>query len=122
MAIKRALRHKKGNLENILLGAILHDYYLYDWRTDKSKMKKHGSAHPYIAAENAKNDFDATDEVQKIIKSHMWPINLKEFPNSKEARIVDWADDHIALLEFLTSKRFKQKRLEKTYKSIETLF
>ena len=52
-AIKRALRHNKGDLKTILLGAILHDYYLYDWRNDRSKMEHHLSAHPHIAAENA---------------------------------------------------------------------
>ena len=36
LAIKRALRHNKGDLYVILLGAILHDYYLYDWRKDKT--------------------------------------------------------------------------------------
>ena len=30
LAVKRALRHKKGNLYTILTASILHDYYLYD--------------------------------------------------------------------------------------------
>ena len=122
LAIKRGLRHKKVNLEHLLVGAILHDYYLYDWRSDKSKLSNHGKAHPYIAAKNAKEDFFINEEIEKIIKSHMWPINLKEFPNSKEARIVNLADDHIALKEALTSKKFKAKRLDKTYKYIQNLF
>ena len=122
LAIKRALRHHKGNLEAILIASILHDYYLYDWRRDRSKKRRHGQDHPYIAAKNAKIDFDITDEVQNIIKAHMWPINLKEFPKTKEARIVNLADDTIALKEALTSRKYKQKRIEKTLKSIETLF
>ena len=39
LAIKRALRHRKGNLYTILIGAILHDYYLYDWRVDILRCK-----------------------------------------------------------------------------------
>ena len=122
LAIKRALRHKKANLEAILIASILHDYYLYDWRRDHSKKRRHGQDHPYIAARNAKIDFDVTDEVQAIIKAHMWPINLREFPKTKEARIVNLADDSVALKEALTSKKYKQKRIEKTLKFIETLF
>ena len=36
-AIRHALRyHKKEiNLEIVLIGSILHDYYLYDWRKNK---------------------------------------------------------------------------------------
>ena len=122
VAIKRGLRHKNVNLKAILIAAILHDYYLYDWRRDRSKLKRHGQNHPYIAARNAKADFDITDEVQHIIQAHMWPINIREFPKTKEARIVNLADDHVALKEALTSKRYKRKHLEKTMIKIQTLF
>lgn len=122
LAVKRALRKRRANLEAVLIASILHDYYLYDWRRDRAKKKRHGRNHPYIAANNAKVDFDITDEVQKIIKSHMWPINFKEFPNTKEARIVNLADDHVALKEALTSRKYKKKRLEKTQNFIKTLF
>ena len=122
LAVKRGLRHKKVNLKSILIASILHDYYLYDWRRDSSKKKRHGRNHPYIAANNAKVDFDITEDVQKIIKSHMWPINFKEFPNTKEARIVNLADDSIALREALTSRKYKAKRLEKTKLYISNLF
>ena len=54
-AMKIALRGNKKNLnlETLLIGAILHDYYLYDWRKDRSKLKRHTKSHPYIASENA---------------------------------------------------------------------
>ena len=122
LAIKRGLRHKKVDLKSILIASILHDYYLYDWRTQKEMRKRHGRKHPFIAAENAKKDFDISKDVEKIIKSHMWPINMKEFPNSKEACIVNLADDHVALREALTPKKFKEKRRDKLAKRIEKLF
>ena len=122
LAIKRGLRHKKVNLEAILIASILHDYYLYDWRRDKNKKKRHGRNHPFIAASNAKADFDITDEVQDIIHQHMWPINLKHFPKTKEARIVNLADDSIALKEALTSKKYKAKRQQKSMGFIAKLF
>ena len=122
LAIKRALRHKKGDLYIILLGSILHDYYLYDWRVDKSKMKNHLKDHPYIAAENAEKDFGIHEPIKKVIKSHMWPINFTEFPKTKEARIISHADKTIYLREIICSKRYKKKREEKYLKQISTLF
>ena len=122
LAIKRGLRHKNVNLHTILLAGIFHDYYLYDWRKDKTKRKHHGSHHPYLAAKLAKEDFSIDESVQKVIKSHMWPINIKEFPRTKEARILTLADKAIATKEALTSKRYKSKRKEKYENYIKTLF
>lgn len=122
LAIKRAMRHKKGNLYVILLASILHDYYLYDWRKDISKMKNHMSQHPYIAATNAINDFDIYSEVVDAIKSHMWPVNLTQFPKTKEARIVSNADKSIYLKEIICSKRYKTKRQQQYLRQIDKLF
>ena len=122
LAIKRALRHKKGDLYIILVGSILHDYYLYDWRKDKSLLKKHGSRHPYIACQNAKRDFNINNKVADIILSHMWPINFKCFPKTIEARIVNNADTFVAFMEAMTSKIYKAKRIEKKLWFISELF
>ena len=122
LAIKRALRHKKGDLYVILLGSILHDYYLYDWRDERDKMKDHLSTHPYTAAKNAMRDFNISDKVRKVIESHMWPVNIAEFPETKEARIISNADKAIYLREIVCSKRYKKKREEKYYKQISKLF
>ena len=122
LAIKRALRHKKGNLFTILVASILHDYYLYDWRADRSKMKNHLSSHPYTAAINAEKDFSIHEPIKKAIQSHMWPVNIKDFPKTKEARIVSLADKSIYLKEIVCSKAYKKKREEKYLKQISTLF
>ena len=123
-AIKRALRHKEGsvNLEVIMLGAILHDYYLYDWRKDRAKLKKHGQNHPGIAIKNAIRDFNISEEVVNVIKSHMWPINIKTFPNTKEARIVSLADKAVTIGESLSSKNYKKKKRETYLLNISHLF
>ena len=122
LAIKRALRHKKGNLKIILIGAILHDYYLYDWRVDKSKMRHHMSSHPYTAAENAAHDFGIHESIKKVIQSHMWPVNFRDFPKTKEARIISNADKAIYIKEISCSKAYKKKREQKYLKQISTLF
>ena len=122
LAIKRALRHKRGDLYIILMGSILHDYYLYDWRNERDKMKSHLSSHPYIAAQNALRDFNISEDVKKVIESHMWPVNISDFPKTKEARIISNADKAIYLKEIVCSKRFKKKREQKYLAEISSLF
>ena len=105
---KRAIRYaeksrkKDINFHVVLLGSILHDYYLYDWRSDRSKRKKHGHNHPQIASENAFRDFNISKEVRKIIESHMWPLTLFTLPRSKEAWLVCLADKLVATRETFT--------------------
>ena len=121
-AIKHAIRKKNINYESVLLGAILHDYYLYDWRVDRSKLKGHGKNHPKIAINNAIKDFGINKEVEHIIRSHMWPLNMKDFPKSREARIVSLSDKAVTIGESLTSIKYKKKKREKYLKYISTLF
>ena len=123
-AIKKSLRSAKKNLnlEVIMIGAILHDYYLYDWRKDRSKLKKHGKNHPGIAIENAVRDFDISEEIKKVIETHMWPLNIKAFPNTKEARIVSLSDKAVTIGESFTTKKYKQKKREKYLSYISHLF
>lgn len=121
--IKKATKKDKGyHLEHLLVGAILHDYYLYDWRSDHEKLKGHGKRHPLIAYENAKRDFDIPTEVAEIIKTHMWPLTPKLKPITKEAKLLDYMDDKIATIEFLSSKKHKAKKEEKYLKQISRLF
>ena len=121
-AIKKSLNRKDINLEVVLLGAILHDYYLYDWRKDRSKLKKHGKNHPSVAIENAIRDFNISEDVKGVIKSHMWPLNIKEYPKSKEAKIVSIADKAVTIGESFTSKKYKQKKIDKYLSYISHLF
>ena len=122
-AIKRAIRyHKKVNLESLLIACILHDYYLYNWRDEKKLRKLHGKRHPYIASEKAKADFNISPLCQEIIKSHMWPLNILEFPKTREAKILSFADKWTAIKEFSTSTKRKKKREEQTLLYISKLF
>ena len=121
-AVNLAVKFKHINYEVVLLAAVLHDYYLYDWRTDKSKRRHHGQNHPFVAAENAARDFHISEAVREIIISHMWPIDIKYFPKTKEAKIVSFADKRVATVEALTSIKYKSKRREKYLSYIAKLF
>lgn len=122
IAVNRVKDDDDYNHHNILIGAILHDYYLYDWRVEKDKLKKHGSNHPLIAEENAKRDFHISPEVAEIIRCHMWPLTPKLFPKSKEAKLVNIVDDEVATKETFHSKKYKQNHQDKYYRFIEKLF
>ena len=109
-AIKVAIKREGYNLKDLLVASILHDYYLYDWRKDKEKKKKHGKNHPKIAAENAKRDFGISDSVVEIMIAHMWPLTPKNYPKSKEAKLLNRADNVIATREFLSNTKHKKKK------------
>ena len=123
-AVERALKsHRKNiDLEVVLIGAILHDYYLYDWRSDRSKKKRHGYNHQIIASQNASRDFNVSDGVKKVIESHMWPLRIKNYPKSIEAKIVSLSDKGVAMREALTSKKHKQRIREQETMFISKLF
>ena len=126
--VKRAMHHveisRKKNIkpEIVLLGAILHDYYLYDWRVDRSKLKGHAKNHVQIALENASKDFNISPEVKEVIGTHMWPINIKQYPKSREAKIVSINDKLVALCEAFTSVKYKERHREKYLNKISKLF
>lgn len=96
--------HLKANDEELMKCAMLHDFYLYDWHKAKIKgnlFQLHGFTHPETACQNAIKYFDINKKTQQAIKSHMWPLNLKEYPKSKEAWILCLADKICATEETL---------------------
>lgn len=93
--------------KDLVRGALLHDYFLYDWHEKKVRLKDlrkfyklHGFSHPSIALSNAKKDFVLTKRQEDIIKKHMWPLTIKP-PACREAWVVSLADKYCSLLETL---------------------
>lgn len=84
--------------ESLIRGALLHDFFLYDWHIKESHERFHGYKHPAIALENAKQHFDLTPVECDIIKHHMWPLTPTP-PHSKEAYIVTFIDKWCSLRE-----------------------
>lgn len=86
------------NEESLIKGALLHDYFLYDWHNKEQSPGLHGFKHPYIALKNAEEDYDLNDIEKNIILRHMFPL-VPIPPRCKEAWIVCVADKYCALGE-----------------------
>ena len=98
--LSRALR-LRINEGALIRGALLHDYYLYDWHNAPKKAGLHGLTHAHRARKNAERDFHLNQRERNIIESHMWPLNPTCLPKSREAWLVCLADKLCSLLETL---------------------
>ena len=91
LAYKMAIdHHYKVDIDSLIRGSFLHDFYLYDWHAkDNNEHRWHGFTHPEIARKTAKFYFeDLSLKEQSMIRTHMWPFTLLHLPLSKEAFIL----------------------------------
>lgn len=103
--INRGLR-LKANEDTLLKGAMLHDYFLYDWHDNpRDHNGWHGTAHAGVACRNAEKDFDIDSQTAHVIRSHMWPLNITSVPRSREAWIVCIADKLVSAQETIRHRR-----------------
>lgn len=84
----------------LIRGALLHDYFLYDWHDKASAPSFHGICHPRIALNNAHQDFELNKIEENIILRHMFPLTPIP-PLYLEAWVVCFADKCCALQETL---------------------
>ena len=109
----RISKFLKLDFRSTARGALLHDFFLYDWRhhdaPDLPREKFHGLEHPKIAAANAKKYFSLNDIEEDIIRKHMWPLTIVP-PKYKESYVVSFADKYLSSREFISEYK---KRIEK---------
>ena len=82
----------------LIRGALLHDYFLYDWHEADPSHRLHGFRHPSRALQNAREDFELTATEEDIIAHHMFPL-VPIPPHTREGWIVMLADKVCALEE-----------------------
>lgn len=111
LKIARGLRMKVKERE-LVRGALLHDYFLYDWHRKDHECadKLHGFEHPKIALRNALKDFKLSRTERDIIRKHMWPLTFLNMPSCREAWIVSMADKYVSTLETLRLRKGKLDR------------
>ena len=95
----------------LVRGAFLHDFFLYDWHKNGYAGRLHGFHHPAIALSNAMQRYDLSLTEQNIIKSHMWPLTFFSFPKSRAAFLVCLADKICSCREIITAAVIHEKSL-----------
>ena len=99
--ISRAL-HLGCNERSLVRGALLHDFFLYDWHTPGHR--NHAFLHPLIACKNAEKAYTLTSRERDIITKHMFPIS-RGLPRYRESYLVSAGDKICTLIEFVSKFR-----------------
>lgn len=90
---------KKFNLDYISAarGGLLHDFFLNSYKNkNRNKLLTN---HPKYALYNAKKHFKLNSKEIDIIKSHMFPVNIKIIPKSLESYVVTFVDKLACIYE-----------------------
>lgn len=98
----------KTDLKALVRGALLHDYFLYDWHVPDPSHRLHGFTHAGRALRNAEQDFCIGPIERDMIAKHMFPLNIAP-PQYKESVILCIADKICALCEILSVDYFNFK-------------
>lgn len=90
----------RSRLSELTRGALLHDFFHYDWRTGKPRTGGlHCFDHPKEALQNAEESFGPLSALERdCILRHMWPLTPIP-PRFLESFIVCFADKAVALGE-----------------------
>ena len=88
----------KIDRRSLVRGAILHDYFLYDWHEKNEFHRLHGFTHPKRALNNASRDFELNEVESDIIRKHMFPLTPIP-PKHIESGLVCIADKWCAICE-----------------------
>ena len=108
-ALAKKLKIKNIDRRALIRGAMMHDFYLYDWHNkDDGSHRLHGYHHASKARDNADEILGATIKEQEIIESHMWPLTFTKIPRSREAWLVCLADKGVSTKEVI--RDFRDKR------------
>ena len=96
----------KVDMDSMIMGALLHDYFLYDWHDGKRERWIHGFTHPMKAYKNAKSEINLNGLERDIIIKHMFPLTILP-PRYLESWIVTFADKYVSAVETVSSRFVK---------------
>lgn len=94
--------------KDLIRGALLHDYFLYDWHQKYKPTRNvglHGRIHPKIALFNARKDFNVNYLEADIIERHMFPLTFMP-PRYRESLIVCLVDKACSVYETFTKNAY----------------
>ncbi len=73
--LEKEIQHKNLTTKNLIVGAFLHDLFLYDWHEKDKLHRWHGYRHPLTASKNAREMCDANEETTKNNRNTYVAIN-----------------------------------------------
>ncbi|NMW85954.1 HD domain-containing protein [Peptoniphilus sp. AGMB00490] len=94
------------DMDSLIRGALLHDYFLYDWHDGKKERWIHGFTHPMKAYLNAKSELKINRIEKDIIIKHMFPLTILP-PKYLESWIVTYSDKYVSIVETVRRKSMK---------------
>lgn len=97
----------KAAERSMVRGALLHDFFMYDWHDRSARERFHGFTHAALALRTAQEAFDLDEIERDVIARHMFPLNIRP-PRTREAALVSMADKLSAVLETIRSPRAAQ--------------
>ena len=93
-------RLHETQLREIVRASLLHDFYLYEWYTEKHE-ENHIWYHPKMSVHNIEQHFSALSPMQRnMVLSHMFPLS-HEAPASRGAWLLTLADKYCASADYL---------------------
>lgn len=90
--------HLNFRERDLVRGALLHDYFLYDWHNSGEGHTLHAFTHARDAYTNAQKEFQLSRVEREVIKKHMFPLTLLP-PLCREAVMVCLVDKGCSLYE-----------------------
>lgn len=99
----------KTDLSELVRGAMLHDYYLYDWHDKDPQHKYHGFTHPRHALRNAAEHYPDLSPMQRdMIARHMFPLTPIP-PKTRGGWIICFYDKVAAISDYLGKNKWKKR-------------
>ena len=103
----------KIDIRELVRGALLHDFYLYNLHGDGQKHKFHWIKHPSHALKNATKKYPELTEMQRdMIKHHMFPLTPVP-PKTRAGWIICFYDKIAAVSDRFEIKDRSKKRPHK---------
>lgn len=95
--------------KELITGALLHDYCLYDWRDKDPTHRMHAFTHPRAALENAGRELTLSPIEQDVIRKHMFPLTPIP-PRYRESLLVSLLDKACCLYELCNRRAYGKLR------------
>ena len=103
--------HINCDEKSLIYGALLHDYFLYDWHDKDKSHRFHGFTHGKKALINASKHYSLNKKEIDIIKNHMFPLTLVP-PHHRESILVSLSDKVCSSLETFNYDMYKNIKVK----------